>query len=264
MLEAIKQRRLSYPEIFRSSFAVYKQNFNFILALDLLVFITWNLIPESMLESDFGIIVSLFYSCFVYSAIFIAFSYLVKSNIEENTINYNQIWDLCWLKIPKVINVQLCLFPYVFLMIPVSLILVFMLSIFLKLLKIDSFLFGVHGVGFAVVFFCISMLIMVYLYQYSIYAAIINHKNSYNSLKYSSKLVLNNPWQSLFILCISLMGLFGTDYVSSLMINALLKLGVYYLLLWIFSFKFQMLSSFFLLANIIGYLNIDYAYRRDQ
>ncbi|MEM9510152.1 MAG: hypothetical protein AAGA16_21115, partial [Cyanobacteria bacterium P01_E01_bin.35] len=99
-------------------------------------------------------------------------------------------------------------------------------------------------------------------FQYSVYEVIVNNKSSYRALKYSSDLVINSPWQSFLVLSISLMGLFGTDYISILIINALIKLKIFYLFLWILSFIFQMLSSFFILANIICYFNIDYAYQR--
>lgn len=103
---------------------------------------------------------------------------------------------------------------------------------------------------------------MFYLFQYSAYVVVLSNKSSYQALKYSSNLVKNNPWQSLLVISVSFVGFFGTDYISSLIFEALLRLGDNQLLLWIYAFKSQMLLSFFIFVNIIGYLNIDYAYQR--
>lgn len=263
MLENIRERRLSYWEIIHSSLLIYRRNFKLFFALDLLLFVTWNLIPTSLATGDLSIIGNLFYGCLIGPALIIIASYLIKSKLENSTIVYSDIWEMCRIKIALIVNVQLLIVPWMIIALLISFVAGLIIHlVMLHVLKINSLLFLFNIFSLTTVLFMVGGFALLYFCQHGVMATVLNNKRGVAAFRYSIELVKVSPWQSFIALCISLFSYLGISFISNIVSEYLIWLEINYLYLWIYAFLAEVLSTIILLTSIIIYLNIDYAYQR--
>lgn len=262
MIIEIKQRRLTYTEIIDSSFYIFRQHFLLILAVNLVIFILWNLLTQALNGENFVTITNLIYGLLLLPIAIISYYQIIDSEINNNNVVFSDLKYTYYNKILKIVNVQLSISVYGLLAILVIGLLCIPAYFIATFLNLSSFFTSNYGVGFAILVFGIVLLALTYLFQYGIYAAVVNNKSSSKALEHSVTIVKDNPWESLAILSIAIMGALITDYFTTLIFNLLLGLGDNYYILWIYAFKSQLISSFFIVINLISYLNLDYAHKR--
>ena len=253
MLSDIKQRHFGFIEILSSTLNLFANHFLLISTFSFLIVLG---------SSILGNLENLIYIVLVCPAIAIFFAYIINAKIERKTIAYGKIWQLYRQKIFRIIGLYLLILMYLIFLAVILFSLGFIAYLLALLLKIDlsSLPFDVYI--FSSIGILLVGLIAEYFFQHSFYAVILKGKYGDDALKYSAELVKSRQIENLIIIPIIFGGLFGTNYLLSMAFGFIYQYTNIYLGLWLYAFAFQIVLGFFVAANIIWFLNIDYSYNR--
>ena len=255
MLSDIKQRHFGCIKIFSSTLNLFIKKFWLISIFIFLI---------TVCNSLLGNIRNLLYVVLLCPAITVFCAYIVKAEIEDSTIVYSKIWKLYRNKIFNILTLYLLIFMYLIFLAAIfyglgfiAYLLSFLLDLDLSSLPFDVYVFSGIGV-------LIFGLIAQYFFQHSFYAVILKSKYGDSALKHSAELVKSRPIENLIIIPIIFGGTLIANYLLAMFFSFTYPYTSNYLGLWIYAFTYQMVISFFVTANIIWFLNIDYLHDRTK